>query len=50
MADECSEYGVTGRGGYVVTIDGTVYYRECASPGECHRCGRETEQLDLTGG
>lgn len=49
MARECTECGVSGRGAYVVEIDGTTYCSECAPSGECHRCGCETDQLDLAG-
>lgn len=50
MSRECSECGVGPRGGSLVEIGGTTYCENCGPAGACHRCGRETEQLDLTGG
>lgn len=45
----CEECGVTGRGAFIADTDGRELCTDCAAPGECERCGRETNQRTLTG-
>lgn len=46
----CDECGVTSLGAYIAeTDDGRELCRDCRGAGECERCGRETDETDLTG-
>lgn len=48
-ANECAECGVGSRGAFLLTVDGKTLCQDCVAPGECDRCGRETDETTLSG-
>lgn len=46
---DCQRCGVGSRGALVREFDGDTLCVDCAAPGECKRCGQETNEMTLAG-
>jgi hypothetical protein len=45
----CKECGVGNSGAYLIEEGDRTLCTDCAGPGECERCGAETEETTLSG-